>query len=261
MLARQNTPAAPDGRPPEPPLTESSSHGSPPGTPRARKGRGRRLLVTAGPTQEPIDAVRYIGNRSSGRLGVAVAEAGAERGWGVLLLLGPTPIEPSDPRVKVERFRTTSDLRAQMARNLPDADVLVMAAAVADFRPVVAESELSGKNRRSESGLTIRLEATPDLLAESVAHRRAGQLMVGFALEPRERLAESARSKLERKGVDLVVANPLETMDSPSIEATVFGRAGTGLETGRSTDGPIPKPAFAVWLMQLIEEQTDAVAR
>jgi phosphopantothenoylcysteine synthetase/decarboxylase len=109
--------------------------------------------------------------------------------------------------------------------------------------------------------LTLRLEPTPDLLAQAAARRRPGQLLVGFALEPRDRLADSARAKLARKAIDLVVANPLETMDSPTIEASVFGRPGSGLESGRSTDGPIPKSAFAAWLMQLIEEQADAIPR
>ncbi len=258
MLDRQNTPSDPDGRPPEPPLTYSSRHGGPPGSPEGRSGRGRRIVITAGPTHEPIDAVRYIGNRSSGQLGIALAEAAAQRGWTVCLLLGPTPRMPSDPRVTVERFRTTSDLRALLGRRVPEADVLVMAAAVADFRPAVDASELLGKNRRTHAGLTLRLEPTPDLLAECAASRRPGQVLVGFALEPRERLLTSAKSKLERKGIDLVVANPLETMDSPTIEAVVLGRQGTRMEAGRATDGPIAKSAFAEWLLGLIEEQTDA---
>jgi phosphopantothenoylcysteine decarboxylase / phosphopantothenate---cysteine ligase len=218
----------------------------------------RRLLVTAGPTHEPIDAVRFIGNRSSGKLGIALAETAAERGWKVCLLLGPTPRTPSDPRVRVHRFQTTSDLQGLLSQHLSDATVLVMAAAVADFRPKVDPAALTGKNRRTEAGLTLQLEPTPDLLAGCVKARRPGQLLVGFALEPRDRLLESARAKLERKGIDLVVANPLETMDAPTIEATVLGRAGTSLHAGRATDGPMPKTAFAVWLMRLIEEQVDA---
>jgi phosphopantothenoylcysteine decarboxylase/phosphopantothenate--cysteine ligase len=232
-------------------LTQSSSSG-PTGA------RSCRLLITAGPTQEPIDAVRYIGNRSSGQLGIALAEAAARRGWDVRLLLGPTPRTTSDPRVTVERFRTTADLQSLLALRAPEADVLVMAAAVADFRPAAGSADLLGKNRRTEAGMTLNLEATPDLLAECAGQRRSGQWLVGFALEPRERLEASARSKLDRKGIDLIVANPLETMDSPSIEAVVFGREGSGVERGRRTDGAIPKAAFADWLLQLIQERCDA---
>jgi phosphopantothenoylcysteine decarboxylase / phosphopantothenate---cysteine ligase len=254
MLDRQSTPAAYPRTASEPPLTGLS-----PSRPvDASGGRGRKLLITAGPTHEPIDAVRFIGNRSSGQLGIALADSAAERGWDVRLLLGPTPRTPSHPRVEVERFQTTADLRGLLATWFPWADVLVMAAAVADFRPKPQEGDLGGKVRRTEAGLTIHLEPTPDLLAECAAGRQVGQLMVGFALEPRERIAESARKKLERKGVDLVVANPLETMDSPSIEAVVYGRTDSGVGPVRSTDGRVLKTAFAGWLLGLIEERTHA---
>ena len=213
----------------------------------------RRMLITAGPTHEPIDAVRFIGNRSSGRLGISLAETAADAGWRVRLLLGPTPRSTADTRVGVQRFQTTADLEALLAENLAWCDVLVMAAAVADYRPATKVAP-GTKLRRSGASLTIQLESTPDLLAGCSAKRRPDQLLVGFALEPRAELEQSARSKLIRKGVDLIVANPLETMDAPTIEATVYTRDGGTFPT----PGKIDKGAFAGWLLDRIAAATPA---
>jgi phosphopantothenoylcysteine decarboxylase/phosphopantothenate--cysteine ligase len=210
------------------------------------------MLITAGPTHEPIDAVRFLGNRSSGRLGVALADEAAARGWDVTLLLGPVSRTPSDSRVRTLRFRTCADLETLLRQTTDTCDVLVMAAAVADYRPKVDPAFFGGKFRRKNEKLTLELEPTPDLLAQVAARRRPEQLMVGFALEPREELLTSARAKLDRKKIDLVVANPLETMDGETIEAIVLGKDGT--ET--RTDGAISKPAFAIWIMNLIETHT-----
>ncbi len=218
------------------------------------RGPTRRLLITAGPTHEPIDAVRYLGNRSSGRVGVALAEEAARRGWTVTLLLGPNALTPPDSRVRVLRFRTAEDLRGLLRTHVPDADALVMAAAVADYRPKVDPAFLGGKFRRQDQKLVLELEPTPDLLAEVAQTRRAEQLLVGFALEPRHEMIESARAKLVKKKVDLVVANPLETMDSASIEATVIGRDGSEA----STPGAIDKIDFAAWLLDIITPRLSA---
>ncbi|MBL8745807.1 MAG: phosphopantothenoylcysteine decarboxylase [Phycisphaerae bacterium] len=201
-----------------------------------------RILITAGPTYEPIDEVRFIGNRSSGRLGVAVASEALRRGWIVTLLLGPNAADP-EPGVHVRRFRTTADLEGLLREEFPKCDVLVMAAAVADYRPVGGGA--GGKIRRSEGGLRIELEPTPDLLAGVAKSRQPGQVIVGFALEPRERLMESAREKILRKGIDAIVANPLETMDSPEIEAVLIRRDGTS----EATPGRVDKGVFAAWLI------------
>ncbi len=127
-----------------------------------------------------------------------------------------------------------------------------MAAAVADYRPkplIGRPDAAQGKLKRSEGGLTLELEPTPDLLATTSKQRRPGQLVVGFALEPRERLMESALAKIARKGLDLIVANPLETMDAPTIEATLIGPSGVVAQTNGSMD----KAAFADWLLDRIE--------
>lgn len=206
-----------------------------------------RLLVTAGPTHEPIDAVRYIGNRSSGRVGIAIADRAAALGWPVTLLLGPTSSIPSDSRITLHRFRTTAELQALLHRELPQTDILIMAAAVADYRPKFTHADT--KLRRQSAGLTLELEPTPDLLADLAPRRTPSQTIVGFALEPRGQLLTSARSKLERKGLDLIVANPLETMDAQTIEATILSRRA---DLPPITTGLINKEAFAAQLLDII---------
>lgn len=213
-----------------------------------------KLVITAGPTHEPIDAVRYIGNRSSGRLGVALADHAASLGWVVRLLLGPTCLSPSDSRVEVVRFRTTAELESALSSHAPWCDVLVMAAAVADYRPCIAPDMLRGKHRRVAGGMTIELEATPDLLAACAEVRKPGQTFVGFALEQRDQLLASARSKLQRKSLDMIVANPLETMDGLAIEAIVLTKGGGE----HRTPGTISKEHFAPWLMGIIAEHRHA---
>ncbi len=207
-----------------------------------------RLLLTAGPTHEPIDAVRFLGNRSSGRMGVAIADAAADLGWHVTLLLGPVAVRPANTSVQVRQFTTCEDLRGLLREEVALADVLVMAAAVADYRPKPNPAMSGGKFRRTSAALSLELEPTPDLLAEVSTARKPGQFFVGFALEPRAELLESARAKLVRKKVDLVVANPLETMDSPTVEATLVAADGTLT----NTPGIMPKTQFARWLMDEI---------
>lgn len=209
----------------------------------------RRVVITAGPTHEPIDAVRYLANRSSGRLGEALAEEAARRGWDVTLLLGPVERSANYTRVRLARFTTTADLQTLLREHVPACDLLIMAAAVADYRPVASATD--EKIQRSGGTFNLSLEATPDLLAEVAASRRPGQTLIGFALEPSDRLEESARRKLERKRVDAIVANPLETMGSDLIEASVLWSDGRV----DSTDGAIPKVDFAAWLFDHIESR------
>ena len=207
-----------------------------------------RILITAGPTHEPVDRVRYLANRSSGRLGIALAEAAATRRWPTTLLLGPTPREPSDTTIQTLRFHTAADLERLLSEHLPSADILVMAAAVADYRPRTKPGQTETKIRRTDAGLTLELEPVPDLLAGASSMRRPGQKLIGFALEPRDRLLDSARSKLARKRVDAIVANPLDTMDATSIEATLVRRDGDEI----TTPARMSKEDFAPWLLDQI---------
>lgn len=212
-----------------------------------------RILITAGPTHETIDAVRFIGNRSSGRLGRNLADEAAERGWDTTLCLGPV-MDPttSHGRVRTLRFASCADLERLLEAEMPKADVLVMAAAVSDYRPIPEEADPDGKRRRTGEDMVLRLESTPDLLAGCAARRRPGQLLIGFALEPADQMIASARRKLERKNVDAIVANPLETMDAGGIRATLVARPELGID-GTETDGKISKTAFASWLLDIIE--------
>lgn len=181
-------------------------------------------------------------------MGVAIADAAARLGHECTLLLGPTALTPVHSSVATKRFRTAADLQGLLAQSFPRCDVLIMAAAVADYRPRGAPRR--GKLPRSKAGLTLRLESTPDLVAEFAGRRRTGppQTIVGFALEPRAWMDRRARAKLARKGLDLIVANPLETMESPTIEATVFGALGPVLRTA----GRVSKAAFARRLTLLV---------
>jgi phosphopantothenoylcysteine decarboxylase / phosphopantothenate---cysteine ligase len=164
---------------------------------------GKRVLVTSGPTHEPIDPVRYIGNRSSGRMGVAIAEAALARGAQVTLIHGQTSV-PLPESAHLVSAATAESMRRAVLEMLPTADVLVMAAAVADFRPVRVAAEKITR----EAGLKLELEPTADILAEAVKIGRTlarPPLVVGFAAETGS-LAR-ATEKAARKGVDLLVAN------------------------------------------------------
>lgn len=207
------------------------------------------VLITAGATREPIDAVRFISNRSSGAMGVALAQAACDAGHTVTLLLGHGPAEPeARAGLRVVRFTSTADLSERLAEHFPGCDVLVMAAAVSDYRPA---SATTGKRPRSADPAerwTLTLEPTPDLLAQVAGGKRPGQKVVAFALEEPAQLEARAAEKLARKGADAVVANPLGTMESDEIEATWLTASGEREGLARMT-----KPAFAGWLISRLE--------
>lgn len=163
---------------------------------------GRRVLVTAGPTRERLDPVRMVSNRSSGRMGFALARAAWLRGADVSVVCGPVAVEPP-PELAVVRVETTAQMAAAVAEALPVADVLLMAAAPADYRPA---SPLPHKAARADGALRLELEPTTDILAGTAARRKKGAVVVGFALESGE-LVTAARTKLAAKSLDLVVAN------------------------------------------------------
>ena len=174
--------------------------------PGAGAWRGRRVLVTAGGTREPIDAVRFIGNRSSGQMGFAIATAAVERGAEVAVIAANVALE-RDPRIRYIDVESTEQLAAACESEAAKANVIVMCAAVADFRP--AEAAPGKLSRQERESLTLELEATPDILASLAASRRPGQTLVGFAAEHGPEGIERARAKLARKQVDLIAFNDI----------------------------------------------------
>ena len=185
---------------------------------------GRNVLVTAGPTYEDIDAVRYVGNRSSGRMGFALAREAKRRGARVTLVAGPTPVDPP-PVDETMRVRSAAEMHEAVMRAAADADVVIMAAAVADYTPVDPSGE---KIAKDDGPLTLTLGRTKDILADLGAMRDAlgnsAPLLVGFAAETGSVL-EHARAKRVRKNVDVIVANDVSKrdrgFDAPDNEVTI----------------------------------------
>jgi phosphopantothenoylcysteine decarboxylase/phosphopantothenate--cysteine ligase len=164
--------------------------------------RGKRVVVTAGPTREPVDPVRFISNRSSGKMGVAIAAAAWRRGADVTLIAGPLSVaHPTG--ATVTRVETTEQMRAAVEQNIADADALIMAAAPADFRPATVADQ---KIKKSNAPASIALEPTPDILKSTIAARSTKLVTIGFALETNSAV-ENGRGKLVSKQLDLVVVN------------------------------------------------------
>lgn len=187
---------------------------------------GKRVVVTAGPTREGLDPVRVFTNRSSGRMGYAVAAAAYGRGADVTLVSGPTTL-PIPFGVDVVTVETTADLQEAVATALADADVLVMAAAPADYRP---QEERQDKRPRGDGPVDVRLEPTIDVLETTRSKRKKGSVIVGFALETSEGV-QRARGKLDRKGLDLIVLNmanePGAGFDVETNRVTLISRTDT----------------------------------
>jgi phosphopantothenoylcysteine decarboxylase/phosphopantothenate--cysteine ligase len=208
----------------------------------ARPWDGLKVLITAGGTREPIDAVRYVGNRSSGRMGFAVAEEAAALGAEVTVIAANVGLA-RHPRVRYVDVETAAELRDACLAEFPAADVLVMAAAVADFRPAVAVAGKVKKTGRDE--LKLVLERTEDVLSGLSAIRRPGQTLVGFAAEHGADAVAYGRDKLTRKGLDAVVVNDVSQpgigFDSTENEVVILTAAGeeavprgTKAEVGRA---------------------------
>jgi phosphopantothenoylcysteine decarboxylase / phosphopantothenate---cysteine ligase len=209
------------GRLPEPPELLAAFEAA------LRAGReldGLRVLVTAGGTREPIDAVRFVGNRSSGRMGFALAEEAARRGADVIVVAANVAV-PRRADIEYVDVETAEELAEACEQRIDAADLLLMAAAVADYRP---EAPHAGKLKKDATGaeLDLRLVRTTDVLSMLAARRRPGQLLVGFAAEHGEEALTYAREKLERKGLDAIVVNDVSTpgiaFDSPENEVTVL---------------------------------------
>jgi len=188
---------------------------------RPRDLEGRKVLVTAGPTVEDIDPVRYISNRSSGKMGYAIAQAARERGANVVLVSGPTQLQFPN----VIRVRTTEEMRNAVLDNSVDADVVIKAAAPLDFRP---KSVAPQKIKKASGGLTVELEPTADILKE-LGSRKNGKVLVGFAAET-ENLTQNGLKKLKEKNLDIIVINrasgPDSAFDSDMNHATLIDESG-----------------------------------
>jgi phosphopantothenoylcysteine decarboxylase / phosphopantothenate---cysteine ligase len=198
---------------------------------------GQTVLVTAGPTCEDLDPVRYLTNRSSGKMGYAVAQAAARRGARVILVSGPTAL---DAPAGVERIdvRTAQDMHRLVVTKFPECSIAIFAAAVADYRPVEKSDQ---KLKRGSEPLTISLEPTPDILANA-AKNKGDRLIVGFAAET-EGVAENARKKLTAKNADLIVANDVTAegagFDHDTNVVTLFARDGRDLPLPRLTKSEV----------------------
>jgi phosphopantothenoylcysteine decarboxylase / phosphopantothenate---cysteine ligase len=206
---------------------------------------GETVLITAGPTREPIDPVRFIGNRSSGRMGYALAEAALRRGARVVLVTGPTALKPP-ANAEVVQVETAAEMREEVLAKLPDTTVVIKAAAVADYRP----QSVSQQKIKRTGKKTFDLEPTADILAE-VASRRTRQIVVGFAAET-ENVIENAHKKLAAKAVDAIVVNDVSRkdigIDSERNAVTILTR-----------DERIEVPESAKW--EVAHRVLDAIVR
>ncbi len=207
---------------------------------------GRRVLVTAGGTREPLDAVRYVGNRSSGRMGVALAEEARRRGAEVTLIASNLAV-PAPEGVEVVDAPTAADVERETSSHA-DVDIVLMAAAVSDYRPAQTESAKRPKNEKSWE---IELEPTVDVLRALGERRENGQLLVGFSAETGEGGLERAREKLETKRVDLIVYNDVARddigFDSPENEVVIVSG------TGERRVEKAPKEVIAAAILDEVE--------
>jgi phosphopantothenoylcysteine decarboxylase / phosphopantothenate---cysteine ligase len=210
---------------------------------------GLRVLVTAGGTREPIDSVRYVGNRSSGRMGMALAQEAARRGAEVTVVRANVSL-PVPAGIRALEVESAAELEAALRAEFPAADVLVMAAAPADFRPASPAADKIAKDGRE--GLVLELEPTTDILAALAGERRADQTLVGFAAEHGEGAAERGRAKLARKGLDAIVVNDISRadigFDSEDNEVTIVFAA------GEQTVRHAPKAEVAAAILDVVQE-------
>jgi phosphopantothenoylcysteine decarboxylase / phosphopantothenate---cysteine ligase len=197
---------------------------------------GETILITAGPTQEPLDPVRYLSNRSSGKMGYALAQAAIDRGARVILISGPVALNPPQggEALEVIHVRTAAEMRDVVFANLEPATVVIKCAAVADFRPSVESKQ---KIKKTYARISFELEPTPDILAE-LGRKRGDRLLIGFAAET-ENLEAEARRKLETKNCDMVVANLVGNSDtgfeSDSNEVVLALRTGEFIPLARAS--------------------------
>ena len=185
------------------------------GASKAKDLRGERLLITVGATREEIDPVRFISNRSSGKMGFALAEAAVERGAEVTVVAGVTTATAPDG-VRIVKAISAEEMSQAVARESAEASVFIGAAAIADYRPVQRAEQ---KIKKSDDSITLTLERTPDVLSQVAAARTNGMLVIGFAAET-ENVVENAQEKLGRKNLDAIIANDVTRADSGFDSAT-----------------------------------------
>jgi phosphopantothenoylcysteine decarboxylase/phosphopantothenate--cysteine ligase len=223
------------GRLAEPEVIAASLH-------RRRDFEGDTVLITAGPTQEPLDPVRYISNRSSGKMGYALADAAAARGARVILVSGPVSLGlPAG--VEVVRVRTAVEMRDAVFARLGEADIVIKSAAVADFHLSKVPEQ---KVKKTAARMSLELDPTPDILAE-LGRKKTNQLLIGFAAET-QNLAAEARRKLETKNCDMIVGNDVkgsETgFDSDENEVVLVTKAGEPVKVARASKREIADRIF-----------------
>jgi phosphopantothenoylcysteine decarboxylase/phosphopantothenate--cysteine ligase len=201
-----------------------------------------RILVTAGPTREPLDAVRFLSNPSSGKLGFACARAARSAGHRVTLVTGPVAL-PDPPGVRTVRVTTALEMRRAVLREYPRADAVVMTAAVGDYRPA---RRFAGKLKKDARVLTLRLVRTPDIL-RALGRRKGRRVLVGFALEVQDAVPE-ALLKYKRKNLDLVLVNSPRTFAADRMDAVAY-REGRVVRRFRRAR----KEAVARWIVRAVE--------
>ncbi len=167
--------------------------------------KNKKILITGGPTYEALDPVRFIGNHSSGKMGIALAEKAAELGAEVELILGPTHLSPKNSSIKLTRIQSAKEMFEAVMQRQKNADIIIMSAAVADFTP---EKKASNKIKKTSDTLELRLIKTQDILKNLGENKKEGQILVGFAMETENEL-ENAQKKLKKKNLDLIVLNSL----------------------------------------------------
>lgn len=205
--------------------------------------RRLKILVTAGPTREYIDPVRYLSNDSSGQMGFAIARAAAHLGHSATLIAGPVSLATPEGVRRIDVV-TAREMRAAAVKLAKDADVIIMSAAVADYRP--AKMAAQKIKRAGVQGMSIELVANPDILAELGRKRRPHQTIVGFALETRD-LERNALKKLKEKNCDFIVGNSSKAIGAKSSRAILFGRNGERIPLPQ-----MPKEDLAVLILSHI---------
>lgn len=206
-----------------------------------------KIIVSAGPTREKIDPVRFISNRSSGKMGYAIAEVAAELGHEVVLVSGPVALAPPDGVVLIG-VESAAEMRREIRAAAESADIIIMAAAVADYRPVEVSER---KIKKSDGGLVLELERTEDILAGLGRNKKPGQILVGFAAETDDLIA-NAKSKLTAKNLDWVIANKVGgegcPMGADSNQVALIDGKGLRVEIPKA-----PKKEIARRIIEIIQ--------